>query len=465
MKVKSIGKTNSGSSTLEIMLAFAIFALLVTAIVVVSFGNERIVKDSAGSLGALYEAKELLNSELSKEFSLLYSVSAYEEDGYEKSVHMEYVSDFSKFISVSVKPNFAGTPVKIERVVSDPSGLDSADSCSLVFGGGWENPNQSGAIYLGTGGITSVEFTGGLLYAGVNTSTGSDPDFYIVDVTDESNINILAGIDTGQISGTAPGLEDLVISGGYAYVANTSINAQLQVIDIDDPANPVVVSHFKLPKFTAFTENRKWGSVFYTGGRVYLGTNKSEEVEFNIIDVTDPFAPVWLGGYEIGARVNDIYVLGDTAFLATAGTSTVYVLDVGNPGNVSEISRIELPKWLTQSGKSIYHSGGLLYVGRTYGGTGAYNEEFYVFDSATLTPIGSVKLTTTVNGIFFRSGLAFMATKKAGEQFQVWQASGAGNFTRQGSLDLGGDALGMTCRGEIFYVAVSDSIKIIKKSP
>src|SRR3990172_4620062 len=105
MKVKSIGKTNSGSSTLEIMLAFAIFALLVTAIVVVSFGNEKIV-------------------------------------------HMEYVSDFSKFISVSVKPNFAGTPVKLERVVTDPSGLDSADSCSLVFGGGWENPNQSGPIYL-----------------------------------------------------------------------------------------------------------------------------------------------------------------------------------------------------------------------------------------------------------------------------------------------------------------------------
>jgi len=108
----------------------------------------------------------------------------------------------------------------------------------------------------------------------------------------------------------------VVISGNYAYVAANE--AGLLVVDISDPANPVVVGTYDTPG-TA-NDVAIWGAYACVadGGSLRL------------IDISDPEVPVPAGSYAVAGQ--GVTVSGTLAYVA-AGDMGLYVINIENPSS------------------------------------------------------------------------------------------------------------------------------------
>lgn len=445
-------------STVEILIAFSLFILIITAVILVSYGSQSMVLDAELSESALYKAKEGLEIATTENFNSLVEGSSL--DGiYTREVRIQSISNFAKELQSKVSWNEGGRNknVTLTEIVTDWEHAEGGDTCDLFLNDDWKNPSIIKSISdSDLNFITQIDVFDKKIYVTTNSTIALDPDFHIIDISDLSHISVTS-INTG------PGLEALHVAGNYAYVGNSSINAQLQIIDISDTHNPAVVASLKLPVFSStLPDDRVSQSIFYSNSRVYIGTDKSGGKEFVIVDVSNPANPFFAGSFEIDNVVNDIYVVGDRAYLATASTKQMRILDVSNPSTIHEVGSVTLAQYLTQSGKSLYPLGGLVYLGRTWGGGSTTNHEFHILDSESEASIGRVKITDSVNDVFIRSNLAFLATRKVNEEFQVWDVRDPSIVSRNSSLSMGADGISLDCEGEAFYFATPNEIKIIE---
>lgn len=89
----------------------------------------------------------------------------------------------------------------------------------------------------------------------------------------------------------------------YALIADSPVD----VVDVTDPAHPVLATQIPEIAHTVFTETRAGRTRAYFGG--LTGTCP-------VYDVTDPAAPVFLGAYDAHASyVHDLSVVNDIAYL------------------------------------------------------------------------------------------------------------------------------------------------------
>ena len=255
---------------------------------------------------------------------------------------------------------------------------------------------------------------------------------------------------------TGPGLNAVQIAGDYAFAANSSVKGQLEIIKISDPAHPVLVQH---AEFADAAAEGVGTSIYYYNGRVYVGTAKNDGPEFYIYDVSNPLAPQFLGEFEIGSQVNKIYVYGTYAYLATGDINRLRILDVSNPGAIKEVGDFSDVGGTAQSGESVAVLGGQTVFGRAGGLPGAHIPELYLLDVNHPSAIGKLDaadINMSVNDIFLRGGLAFLATNKSGAQFEVYNYS-SGRLNFLASAALPSDAVGLDCDGENFFVAQNGS--------
>ena len=102
-------------------------------------------------------------------------------------------------------------------------------------------------------------------------------------------------------------------------------------------------------------------------------------------------------------------------------------VDVWWGDSISEASTIDLAG--NQDGQSVYVSGHKLYLGRL-SGTGS---ELFVYNTlnpaSTLPLLGSKDILADVLGIRVAGPLAFLATGKVNQEFQVWRVSDLSNIT------------------------------------
>ena len=131
----------------------------------------------------------------------------------------------------------------------------------------------------------------------------------VVDVSDPSTPTILGSV---QCEDDIRGLD---VANGYAYsVFHTPYpgNAGLQVIDLADPAQPVIVADLVVGSWA-------W-DVTVADGHAFITDSNGLE----IFDVSDPTAPVLIGTGERGGR--DIAIAGDLAFVGSGiGDTGVWV--------------------------------------------------------------------------------------------------------------------------------------------
>lgn len=187
------------------------------------------------------------------------------------------------------------------------------------------------------GGATWVKVLNGIAYIAAQK-------LEIYDVTTPTNAVLLQshGDRTGRITSVFP-------LGKTAYYTD---GARLGILDISDPAQPVLMSRFQL--LTTGLD------VVAVGATVYVAT----AVGMEIIDATDPRNPVRVGDYRARDAVYTVDISGEVAYLATpgAGYQVVDISDPARPFLLRSLSFIGASLNTKTSGKRLYLAGRDLYV-------------------------------------------------------------------------------------------------------
>ena len=433
--------SQSGFSTLEILMAMFILVLALTAVVTVSFGNQSMVADSQANAEALNLAQSLLEksqADSRKDFNLVNPITAMTTaDGFTSRLDVTQTDYFTKLVTASVDyPEDGGRKgnTKLSTLVTNFNNAIGGDTCSSILlpdTQAWKTPNIKNKIDPATGlpitdfsilagvsgnyAISDVDAYQGKLYVTVGkTDNPGDPTFFIFNISNPLSPVLISKIDNAL--GTADGLsavaiaEDQINHKIYAYVANRhgadfstcSVSdecAQLQVIDVTDPVNPQIVDSHKLSNVFSATAGFGVGkSIFYKDGYIYLGLTDTGGTgpEFNILDAhSNHSQPVEIGGvnsYSVGDTVNSIKVRGKYAYLTTSGSQELITLDIQDPSCVvtdpqasaSACKPSGPSAWgfnnANYDGRSIYLLGDDLYFGTAADDSNP--SQFYILDNA-----------------------------------------------------------------------------------
>jgi hypothetical protein len=219
----------------------------------------------------------------------------------------------------------------------------------------WENADIGNNLYVKNGLNVGV---GGIMSNGA-ISVHSDVTSTVQPLLRVSNGTLLVDNPVNPtIVGTATGLggpDGVYISGKYAYVANSASNT-MSIIDISNPANPLVISSTVPAELSAPT------NVFVVGNYAYL-TDSSGYIK--IYDISNPASPAYTGitGTNFGKK--GLYISGRYAYVI-GGANSVEINDISNISNPAQISSIN-----TAPGpQNIYVSGKYAYVTIYNGGAG-----------------------------------------------------------------------------------------------
>ncbi len=484
MKEELTGKNRNsrrGSSTLEILIAFAILILAITAGVVVAFGNQDLsVNTELGHQAAYRANRELENARASAavDFTSVNSIaSATSTMGegaynniYAKSLDVFDISPCAKQVTSHITwqtDPLRPQQVALSTIITSTSTLDDLGGvgCSLTPLVDWTSPGRLGSTDLsGSQGspATDVVAHNKIVFLTTTPSGHGKPDFFIVDATHPTtSLPILKSL---EVNVADKGLNALALAGDYVYAANNEKSNQLQVIDLSNIASSTVVASSSMPGVTDAEGN----AIFYYQSKIYLGTKKSSAgMEFRIYDVSDPHHPNPLGGVEIGADVNSIAVRGTTAYLATSDDSKE-LIEI-NLSTLSQIASANLSG--TEDAKSLYLLGSRLYIGRS-ADSSQKDPTFYILNPASpSTPLGSIPYATlgdNVNDMRVNGSYAFVATSDSNDAFKIFNISTPGSITKinSGTCKFPQSPSGVDFENNVLYFSVqsNDTLRIIVPS-
>src|SRR3989344_5964469 len=291
MREKLTGKKyKEGFATLEILIAFVILILCIGAVIMVIFGGQSVAVDSQNNSEAISKAQKLLEEARATsrfDFNLVNPSSQIEMSGplaFTKELAVRQVDLFTKQATATVSWSSGGRLLSVffTTLLTNLEAVYGGNTCNSILAGDWANPLLLGDIDVGeNNGATDVDVFMDKAYVTADPSATPKEDFYVIDI---------------------------------------------QV------APPQLVKTFKI---TAVTGNGAYGkSIFYKNGYVYLGLyNTDSGPEFNIIDVSNPFNPIWKGGYPVSHEINAIYVRDGFAYIASPHNSELIILDISNPTN------------------------------------------------------------------------------------------------------------------------------------
>lgn len=466
---KTASLCREGQLTLEIIIAMAILTISLAAVIVVIFGGQSLLVDTRESNQALFLARQNLEevqAGAKNDWSGIVHSSSTEGE-FLKEIIVSSTDSHTKLVTSRVSwqtdplrvQNIELTSVITDWVVSNASGGDTGGGGTS---GDWQNPQTLGSIDLGPGNsATDLDVLNKIVYLSSTASDSKKPDFYVADVTDGQNPQIVANLNTG------PGANALDVAGNYVYVANNDVNAQLQVIDVNNYTAPAFLVSFKLPGVSG--SGAVGNTVFYQSGRVYVGTKRATGPEFYIIDVSDPSGPLTLGSFEINGDVNSIVVRNDEAYLSISPNDELRILDISNPSSVSLIGNYDAPGD-SEDGKSLSIAGNKLYLGRLLGGNHADHHELHVIDVSSpsaLQNLGSRDIAADINDLRIINAMAFLGTNDPNKEFQIWNISNPENIVFLSNFNFPQVASGIDYEDNVVYVSVrsNDALRIITSSP
>lgn len=503
MKAQLIGNTNGGFVTLEILIAFTIFILCVSAAVMVNFGNQSKIVNAEINQEALSKAQTLLERarvDSRQDFNSVNPFTQEEQSGpltFTKKLVVTQKDFFTKEVTANVSWQIGERTLStiLTTILVNRDAKNESDTCSSILDGDWKNPQIESTINFsslvdipaGTYTIGDIDAYRQKLYAVASkTSTATHPTFFVFDTSDPTNPTLLGKIDNAPT--LSAGLNKITVSDNHAYLANAYASsaqncvegsncAQLQIIDTSNPSTPSVIKNMKILELTSSGNLAAGTDIFYNQDHVYLGLAKTNGGrEFNIIDISDPSNPVQKVGYAIGNGINFILVKNNYAYIASPNANELKILDVSNFNHVAEAGRFNAPSGAGH-GKNIYLVGEKLYLAKTTG----VGFDFHILNNTnpetTLPQLGGRDLGTSVNAVLVRDYLSFLLTGTAGtgSKLQIFKTDDPTNITPWNtsplSLSENGNATepSMDCEGNRIYISSNDSsgqgsIYIIKPS-
>ncbi len=509
-------RARSGFSTLEMLIAMALVMIALSAVIVVTFGNQTITVDSQMNAEAINKAQELLEQEQAfarKDFRLVNPVAQHVDPSdplFKAQVDVVTQSDFlTKNVTATL--SWTGYPNRsqhttLSSLVTNFNNAAGGDTCDSAIQSteNWASPvianatTDFGSIIgdtVNTYPITDVDAYHGKLYVTVgNTTNATDPNFFVLSIANPATPTLIpnAKVDANPNAATG-GLNAVAVAIGntssFAYAAsayradfstcangggtNTSCG-QFQVIDLSTTP-PTVRYSFKVPNATGLAGQAIGNSIFYLNGYIYLGlTRTATGPEFHIIDVHNPLAPsevgYWPSSGSLGADINSIYVKDGYAYIAHPASATfneqITVLNVANPASPARVSGFYSNGASGGNGKSVDLVGNTLFLGRTASnlvGPADGVPEMFMLDATNPASIPSPELGASglsssgdsVNEVFTRSFLTFAATNNA---LRIWRTDTPASISTYGTIALpvsGSPTVepSFDCEGNYFYTS------------
>ncbi len=476
-----------GFSTLEAVLAMAIFVSAIAAVMLTESGNQSLLADGALAGSAREDARALLAEEAARALKDFNLVNPIRNASASASARVSLLPDYlTKLVTAAAtwKDELGRThTTELSTLLTNFEHATGGDTCSSALEGDWSSPTAKsyslspGDLLPGNeigAAVSGLDAYHDTLY--VTADEGSGATLFLFDTSSEGKPRFIASVDNAR--GTDGGLAGVLAAGDYAYLADSHSRdadcmpgtdcAQLQVADVKDPKRPEIVASYLIPTTTPSFVKGSGGqaagkALAYQDGFLYLGLSKTANgPEFNVIDVRDPGSPKWLGGYGIGRSINAIVIDRGHAYLSTddnkSGGRAVAVLDISDPKHPYQIASWSAPGAGFANG--IRKIGDTLYLGRSYA-SGA-QEEFHELDASRPeeglpilagADIGTAAHHASVRSLIIRDTLAFLLTNDDIELWDIGDAEHIGPAAAPIPLPEGSQGIALDCEGNRLYAA------------
>ncbi len=483
----------SGFSTVEMLIAFLVVILSITAVIGVVFGSQSMGLDTETNQEAQLLAQNDLEdarAQSREDFDSvnttptstvgIYSSKLTLDLGRSTNCKKEIVSRVTWKTEQS-RPQF----VELRTDITDPQlAFELGSDCFTQPPDGTGNDlTELWSINIGGAKNTGLD----VLEKKVYMIWDASPGLSIVDAkipTSSILVNFTNGFSLPNGVNSIDVAKNNTNGKTYAYLANDNETApfnQFLIINVTTSTEPVLVASENLPGVigTCPFTCPQGRSIFYFDDKVYIGTHRLAPLgppkhEFHIYDVSNPNSPVWLGSKKIDHNVNDIVVSKQdvggiekiVAFIATsADPDELMALDVTNPATVTLITSIGLPGDADANRLNLDKSKNLIYVGKL----SSSEDELFALDISDLQSgiiiKGSANTSSKISDLQSVGRFVYLATNETTGEFQIWN-SDLNNFTIIGKLNISNfESTGLDYEDNLLYVAFkqgSNSLVIFK---
>lgn len=127
------------------------------------------------------------------------------------------------------------------------------------------------------------------------------------------------------------------VPAAVGYILYAPVDGGLGVVDLSDPANPVLVNTISQPSCgVPLTDSISMLDV-------YLITVRCEGAEITLYDIGDPLQPTEVSQIRLPEPVGGFIGVGDTVYTAAVNNPILYAVDVSDPMQPAEVGRYALP--------------------------------------------------------------------------------------------------------------------------
>lgn len=230
MKALSFGKYKRGVATLELLIAFAILMLTMTAVILVVFGNQSISIDTQINSEAVSKSRALIETARAlsrQDFNAVVSIATTTDGIYEKNLTVEVLDASTKQVTSMVAWSSLGRTLAV-RLVTLLTNPTVGNACSATPSGDWTEPSMisyelgkdllvpSDASSLFP--ITSVQAAGTKLFVTVDNPTSNNKaTFFGFDISNPATKPVfLFGVDNAPT--ISEGLSAVAVSSHLSLI-------------------------------------------------------------------------------------------------------------------------------------------------------------------------------------------------------------------------------------------------------
>lgn len=281
--------------------------------------------------------------------------------------------------------------------------------------------------------------------------------FNIFDISLPTSPVFLGSYDAGGA------VNQVSVSGSFAYLATTLNNAELIVLNISNPLSPSLASTINLSGTTDAL------SIFTSGNYAYIGRASSTSSEFQIINITNPSSPSLNGALDHSDSVNDIVVSGNYAYLATnSNTQELLVVNITNPSTPTTAGSYDSPGTVDALDLDIdlVNNPNTLYLTRLRNNQGQELYSVNISNPTTPAELNGFEVNSDVYGVTADSDLAFIGTVRNGRQFIIIDVSTPSNMSEFGRNNYGSTINAVKAHsGYVYGATVNDSQELVVFGP
>lgn len=453
-------KDNEGQSVIEVILAVAIFVIVISGVVVSILGVLGLNQGSGEEMVALEYAREGIDASRAirnQGYSNLIDSSALginnssgtwsfggssnTFDKYTRVLKIEPVQrDASGNIVTSGGTVDSNTKKVTSTVTWQVSGLRNNSLALTSYltnwqlalpSSSWSTPIQNGIFNAaGNGSGNKVAISGNYAYL---TRSAGTPNFLVIDISNAASPTLVGSLTLGG----SP--QDISLLGNYIYVASDDNASELQVVNISNPSNPSLAGVLNL------SGNTNSSSIYAIGTSVYLGRVSSSATDLYKISVTTPSSPTLVSSLELGATPKAIFATGNYAYLASSGnTEELQTINISlvTPTLMGSVNLAG-----NNDGLSITGNSANLFLGRAGGDLISYS----ISNPTSPVLLGTTSMGGDVNGLYLDGNNLLVASSNNAGEFRVLNVTTPAAPTLTGSLNTSGSLFG------VYYSSLLDT--------